>query len=359
MKLFTGGIPDHYYALTSRLAARGHQQTTMRVVASCILLLGLPAALAATNPASSTWGHGALSFAVIALACIAMAMPWLRYRWPSRAQSTAVVVLGTFALSVGCSLASDPLAGLLIATGFVFVLAYAALFHGSRLQLLVAAASAATVLVLAVRIAMTDIPTALAVTAPVAALNAVVAFGCRTIAEVASAGGARTDVEPLTGLLTRDGFDEMAATLLGARHRNDDRYFVVAVAALDNFAPLQSLQGSRATDRARVAVGQALRETVRRDALLGHVDDAEFLVADTFTTPDPTPLAERIRGAVAGTTHGVTASIGVVCMPLRPLADRPPYDVIDEIIALATTAMYRARRRGGNQAECIIEEEGA
>jgi GGDEF domain-containing protein len=119
------------------------------------------------------------------------------------------------------------------------------------------------------------------------------------------------------------------------------------------------LQGSRATDRARVAVGQALRETVRRDALLGHVDDAEFLVADTFTTPDPTPLAERIRGAVAGTTHGVTASIGVVCMPLRPLADRPPYDVIDEIIALATTAMYRARRRGGNQAECIIEEEGA
>ena len=358
MKLFTGGIPDQYYAVTSRLAARGHQQTTMRVVAGCILLLGLPAALAATNPASSTWGHGALSFAVIALACIAMAMPWLRYRWPSRAQSTAVVMLGTFALTVGCSLAYYPQAGLLIATGFVFVLGYAALFHDARLQLLVAAASAATVLVLAVRIAMTDVPTALAVTAPVVMLNVVVAFGCRTIAEVAAAGGERTDVEPLTGLLTRDGFDEMAATLLGARHRDDDRYFVVAVVALDNFDPLQSMQGSRATDRARVAVGQALRETVRRDALLGHVDDTEFVVADTFTTSDPTPLAERIRGAVAGTPQGVTASIGVVCTPLRPLADRPPYDVIDEIIALATTAMYRARRRGGNQAEYIIDKEG-
>ena len=358
MKIFSSGIPDQYYAVTSRLAAQGHQQTTMRMVASCILLLGLPAALAARNPASSPWGHGALAFAVIALACIAMATPWLRYRWPSRAQSTAAVVLGTFTLTVGCSLASDPLAGLLIATGFVFVLGYAALFHGARLQVVVAAASAATVLVLAVRVAMTDIATALAVTAPVVMINVVMAFGCRTIAEVAAAGGVRTDVEPLTGLLTRDGFDELAATLLGARHRDDDRYFVVAVAALDNFGPLQSLQGSRATDRARVAVGQALRETVRRDALIGHVGDAEFVVADTFTTTDPTPLAERIRGAVAGTPRGLTASIGVVCMPLRPLADRPPYDVIDEMVALATTAMYRARRRGGNQAEYIFDKEG-
>ena len=358
MNVFTGGIPDQYYAVTSRLAARGHQQTTMRIVATCILMLGLPAALAATNPASSSWGHGALTFAVIALACIAMATPWLRYRWPSRTQSTVVVVAGTIALTAGCSLASDPLAGLLIATGFVFALGYAALFHGPHLQLLVAVASAATVLVLAVRIALIDIPTALAVTAPVVMLNIVVAFSCRTIAEVATAGGARTDVEPLTGLLTREGFDEQTATLLGARHRDDDRYLVVAVVALDNFDPLQSLQGSRATDRARVAVGQALRDTVRRDALIGHVADAEFVVADTFTTPDPTPLAERIRGAVAGTPQGVTASIGVVCTPLRPLADRPPSDVIEEVIAQATTAMYRARRRGGNQAEYILEKEG-
>ena len=356
MRLFTGGTPDQYYAVTSRLAARGHQQTTMRMVASCILILGLPGALAASNPNSSLWGHGALAFALVALACIAMAAPWLRYRWPSRAQSTTVVVIGTIALTGGCSLASDPFAGLLIATAFVFILGYSALFHGPQLLLFVEAASAVTVLALAVRIAMTDIPTALAVTAPVVMLNVVVTFACRTIAEVDAAGDGRTDIEPLTGLLTRDGFDELAATLLGARHREDDRYFVLAVVALDNFDPLQSMQGNRATDRARVAVGQALRDTVRRDALIGHVGDAEFVVADTFTTPDPTPLAERIRGAVAGTPQGITASIGVVCTPLGPLADRPPYDVTDEIIALATTAMYRARRRGGNQAEYILEK---
>jgi diguanylate cyclase (GGDEF)-like protein len=358
VKLLSGGIPDQYYAVTSRLAAQGYQHTTMRVAAICILMLGLSPALAATNPSSSSWGHGPLVFAGIAVACIAMAAPWLRYRWPSREQSTAVVVLGTVALAVGCSLAADPLAGLLIATAFVFVIGYAALFHGFRLLVFAAAASAATVLILGVRIALADVSTALAVVTPVAMLNVIVAFGCRTIAEVTAADGVRTDIEPLTGLLTREGFEEMVATLLGARNRDDDRYPVMAVVTIDSFAPLQSLQGSRATDRARVAVGQALRETVRRDTLVGHVGDAELLVADTFTTPDPTPLAERIRGAVASTPQGITASVGVVCTPLRPLADRPPLDVVEEVIALATAAMCRARARGGNQAEYLIDKEG-
>lgn len=357
MNPFSGGVPDQYYAVTSRLTARGHQQRTTRVVAACILMLGVPAALAATNPKSSPWGHGTLAFAVIALACLAMASPWLHYRWPSREQSTLVVMFGTLLLATGSSLAADPLAGLLIATAFVFVLGYAALFHGTRLELLVAVASAATVLVLVVRIAAIDLATALAVGIPVVMLNIVIGVGCRTIAEVTVADGARTDVEPLTGLLTREGFDEQAATLLGARNRDDDRYLVVALVALDNFTGLHSLQGGRATDRARVSVGQALRETVRRDAMLGHVGDSEFLVADTFTAPDPTPLAERMRGAVAATPQGITASIGVVCTPLRPLADRAPHEVIEEVVAKATAAMHQARRRGGNQAEYLIERE--
>lgn len=357
MKPLGGGVPDQYYAVTSRLAARGYQQTTMRVAAGCILILGLTPALAAMNPFSSPWRYGPLTFGFIALACIGMATPWLGFRWPSRLQSTTVVVLGAVFLTVGCNLARDPLAGLLIATSFVFALGYAALFHGAGLQLFVALASAATVLTLMVRIAMTDVPTALAVGTPVVMLNIMIGFGCRTIAEVMAAEGVRTDVEPLTGLLTRDGFDELAATLLGARNRDDDRYLVVAVVALDNFGPLHSLQGGRGTDRVRVAVAQALRETVRRDALLGHVGDTEFLIADTFTTPDPAPLAERLRGAVAATPQGITASIGVVCAPLRPLSDRPPHDVVEEAIALATTAMYRARGRGGNQVEYLIERD--
>ena len=46
-------------------------------------------------------------------------------------------------------------------------------------------------------------------------------------------------------------------------------------------------------------------------------------------------------------------SIGVVSTPLHPLAEHPPTEVLDEIVALASTAMYEARRAGGNQVRFV------
>lgn len=354
MSWFGGPVPDQYYAVTSRLAAAGHQRTTMRLVAGCILILAVPAALAAPNPAASGLPGGRAVLAVIPVACLVLAAPWLRYRWPTRAQSIAVVTLGALLLAAGCVIAANPFSGLLMATAFSFVLGFAALFHGTRLQALVVVVASATITWVAARIAASDLANAVAVSTPVVLINVAVYVACRTIAELTAAGGTRTDVEPLTGLLTRESFDELAGTLLGARHREDDRYLVLVVAGIDNIAAELSLHGRRGVDRARIAVAQALRDTVRHDALIGHVGDDEFLVVDVFTTPDPAPLAERIRGAVSAAPGGHTASIGVVSTPLGPLCARPPQEVLDEIVALGTSAMARARRRGGNEAEYVL-----
>lgn len=354
MKLLGDTVPDQYYAMTSRLTARGHQQTAMRVVTGCILILGIPALLAAGNSQASNIPGGRLLLAVVPLICLALASPWRRYRWPTRGQSTAVVMIGAVVLSAGCIVALNPFSGLLIATTFAFVVGYAALFHGTRIQAYVMVAASATVIWLAVHIGMTDIPTAIAVTTPVVMIIVAVLIACRIIAEVSTDGGEYTDVEPLTGLLTRHAFTEQVASLLGARNRDDDRYLVLVLVCIDSVAALLSMEGQRGVDLARIGVAQALRDTIRRDALVAHVDDAEFLVADTFTTPDPTPLAERIRGALAATPQGISVSIGVVSTPLRPLRDRPPDEVLDEIIALATTAMFRARRSGGNQIDYLL-----
>lgn len=350
MRLFHDTVPDQYYAMTARLTAGGHRASTMRVVAGCILTLGLPALLAAPNRNASHLPGGQLLLAVIPLFCVLLASPWLRYRWPTRGQSTAVVIIGALLLSGGCIAAANPFSGMLIATSFPFVVGYAIVFHNTRLQIVVVALAAGTILWLSLVIARSDVPTAIAVTTPVVLINIAVVVACRLIAEF-STGSQRTDIEPLTGLPTRDSFDDQVATMLGARNRGDDRYLVVVLVGIDGFAALHSVDGPRGTDRARVAVAQALRDTVRRDAVLAHMNDSEFLVADTFTTPDPAPLAERIRGAMAATPHGITASIGVVSTPLRPLTNRPPAEVLEEIVALATTAMYRARRGGGNQIE--------
>ncbi len=346
---------DQYYAYTSRLTALGLQRTTMLVIGGFTVSLCLPAVLAMFNPKSTYLPGGRVMLVVVTLLCLGFALPWVRYRWPTRLESTALMSCGAIALAIGCAIATDPLAGLLIGVAFTFILAYAALFHSSRLLAFTVAVAAFTYLWLAIRIAAIDVPTAFAVTTPLVLLNIALVYSCRIVAGVGASERSSVDIEPLTGLLSRESFYEIAAGLMAARNRDDDRYLVIAVIGIDGYAAILSVQGDRGASRARVSAGQALRETVRRDAVLGHVDDAEFLIADTFTTPDPTPLVERVLGAVAATPGGITASIGVVSTALRPLSLRPPGDVLDEVIGLATSAMHEARRAGGNQARYISD----
>lgn len=349
-----GVASDQYHAFTARLSASGYQRTSMRVVAGCILALGLPALLAALAPRATPWPAGRAAFGVIAVACVALAVPWLRYRWPTRGESAAVVVLGTVALTVGALVTSDPLAGLLTAVAFPFILGYTALFHSARLLGFSIGGAAVTIVWLAIRVALNEVPTALAVTTPLILLCVLVTFACRTIADVGGSAEPHHEIDPLTGLLTRESFYERASTMLGARHREDDRYLVLAVIDIDGLGAIGSLQGARGTNQAQVAAGQALRDTTRQEAVLGRLtgDDsaAAFLLAEIFTIPDPSPLIERVRGAVAATPTGITASIGVVSTALRPLTDRPPHEVLDEVISIATAASAQARGRGGNQA---------
>ncbi len=358
MRLPTGYSHDQYNAFTTRLAAAGYQTTTMRVVGGSILALGLPAVLAGVVPNATPWPGFRLVYALIALACIGLAAPWFRYRWPTRRESTAVVVLGTMALAGGCLATIDPMSGLLTAVAFLFILGFAALFLGSRLLLAAAVSAALTVAVLAVRIARDQgVATAIAVTTPIVLLCVVVTYACRTIATVGGDDGSHADLDPVTGLMTRESFYEHASTLLGARHRDDDRYLVIAVVTVDTLSVIAGVHGSRGTNQALVSAGQALRETVRRGAVIGHLGESDFVVADTFTIPDPTPLVERIRGAIFSTPSGITSSIGVVSTALRPIADRPPHDLLDEVIGLATGAMSEARRDGGNQVRYILDKD--
>ena len=132
--------------------------------------------------------------------------------------------------------------------------------------------------------------------------------------------------------------------MIGARSRREDQFLVVVAVRLDSFTLLTDLDGAVGGDRARVAISQALREAVRHGTLIAHIPEADFLIAELFSTADPGPLTERVRG-----TFGVTASIGAVSTPLRPLAGHPCGDVLDEILGLATNTMGQARQAGGNQ----------
>ena len=348
-----GGL-DQYYALTAMLAARGGHRITARLIAAIMFGLGAVPLLVINSSIPSEWAVGRVLLTVLAIGCFGMGLVWLRHRWPTRGQSILLVAIGTVCIAVGCLVPADPTYGMAAATAFALVASYAALFHTLRVLAGIWIVAAVTVAYLAVRMAADDLPLALAGLIVILSLNAFGAFACRTVVELTGTDNTPRPVEPLTGLLTRESFDDLAATLMASRSRDDDRYLVVVVVGIDHFAELVRMGGVRSAAAARIAAGQALRENLRRNAVAAHVGESEFFIADTFTIPDPSPLVERVRNAIAATPSGVTVSSGAVSTPLRPLADRPPHEVLSEIITTATTAMQEAARAGGNQARYVL-----
>lgn len=346
---------DHYYWLTAFLAARGAQARTCRVIAAVIVAAGAIPLFLMLSPVGPTgvWGRSVAT--VVPVCCLTMAAVWLRNRWPSRVASEVCVVVGAFCIAAASLVQTDPLVGLLGSTAFAVLGGFISLFHSMRLLTFMWAVAAATILVLGARLAVTDVVLAMCAVLLIVGVNVFGVFACRTLLRsINNEGLLEDDVEPLTSLLTRDAFAEKVATLMSSRARGDDRFLAVAVVNLDSFALLQDMAGVGAANRARVGVGQQLRETVRRVAVLAHVADAEFYIADILTDDDPSPFFERVRATVATSPSRLTASIGVVSTPLGPLAGHPPYDVLDELLDVANTAMREARRAGGNRVQQVL-----
>jgi diguanylate cyclase (GGDEF)-like protein len=330
------------------------QKSACRVVAAIILCLGaIPPTLMASSVGPQGLPNQALAVCV-AICCLVMGALWLRQRWPTRTESQLCVVVGTVCIALASLIAADPVVGLLGSTTFVVVSVFTVVFHGGGLLAFSWSVGAATLGVLAVRLAGTDLALATCSVVLVALINVFVAFAGRMVLRLLDTDIPHGDLEPLTGLLNRDAFYDRVATVIGARSRREDRHLVVIVVSLDGFSLLTAMTGAAGAHRARVAIGQHLRETVRRDAIVAHAGDAEFLIAEPFTTPDPSALAERVRGCISTAPFRLTASIGVISSAMPPLANHPPPDVLDELLTLATSAMYEARRAGGNQYRLLL-----
>jgi GGDEF domain-containing protein len=264
-----------------------------------------------------------------------------------------MVVVGTICIAVACLIQVNPLAGLLGATAFCAVCAYTAVFHTARLLVVGWTVAAVTLGILGFRFAAIDPVPAVCGVLLVAVVNILAVLACRVILRLIDTEVSHQDLEPLTGLLNRVGFAEKFATLVAARSRKEDQYLVVAVIGVDGASVRTRAGDASDADQTRIAIAQQLRGTARSTAIIGHFADSEFVFADVFPTAEPAPLAERIRDAVRTTSYRRTASIGVVSTPLPPLAQQPPYEVLDEVLSLGTAAMDEARQAGGDRIHYI------
>jgi diguanylate cyclase (GGDEF)-like protein len=344
---------DHYYWLTAFLAARGLQQTTCRLVALVIFAMS---GISVTLIWSPTGPQGVLGRALaiaVAVCCWALAALWLRGRWPTAVESRICVCVGSVCIAISCLIQTDALTGLFGATAFTLVAIYAAVFHTSRWLAISWIAAGATLGVLAVRLASFSIAFAISSVLLVGFIVMFVSLTGRAAIWLVDADILHENFEPLTGMFNRDGFYEKATTLLASRSRGDDRFVAICVINLDSFSLVGEFSGVAGSNRARVEIAARLRETARRDAVLAHIADSEFVIADLFDSNDASALIERVRGTIAGAPSHLSASIGVVTTPLQPLVALPPHEVLDELLSIATNAMYESRKAGGHQATYV------
>lgn len=155
---------------------------------------------------------------------------------------------------------------------------------------------------------------------------------------------ARASTDALTGLPNRHYFDEYVS-LLARRRRAGDAVGILMV-DIDKFKVLNDTYGHGVGDEVLRAVAEAIVLAVREDDVPARFGGEEFVVL--LRNPDPgvaLEVGERIRAAIRSLdlahlgVSGVSVSVGVA---VATESDEP----VEDVIATADRAMYRAKRAG-------------
>ncbi|MGH3794626.1 MAG: diguanylate cyclase domain-containing protein [Pseudonocardiaceae bacterium] len=157
--------------------------------------------------------------------------------------------------------------------------------------------------------------------------------------------------DPLTGLPNRRALDRQLRQVLSGSARLPCS---VALIDLDGFKDVNDRYSHAIGDEVLRAVAETLRSALRADDTVARYGGDEFVVLLPGTAPTAARGAlERAVQAVAGLTPkagaGVTLSAGVV--------GAGDHDNAESVLARADSAMYRAKRLGGNQVNVEDDDE--
>jgi diguanylate cyclase (GGDEF)-like protein len=339
---------DRYDWIEAFLSQRGRLRAAQRIMA-------LVCAAGALAPLSVLFSQpepvaGAVAIVgLTAVLCVGMTVFYLT-RWPTRRHSEAAVVVGV--LCIGGWSFIQPTAALsaLACTPTVVTGAFSAIFHRRQIVLFHGVVTAAITIAAVARLAG-EVSVAAAISAfwVINFVNVSVLLGAWGMSRAMGGYRQRSEEDPLTGLLNRRAFTEMVSNRLANPPRGHTHLTVVMV-DLDNFKRINDTHGHPVGDDALRAVSGLLLEHTPAHAVICRAGGEEFLIALTCLTSDIEPLAARICGAVASLSLQMTASIGAASVELLLLSDPENTVRIEELIAIADSAMYAAKRSGGNQA---------
>jgi diguanylate cyclase (GGDEF)-like protein len=270
--------------------------------------------------------------------------------WPTRRQSQMAALSAMLATAVWSFVQPNPALAALACAALAVTGGYIALFHGPRLLIVNVLVAAATATYAVLRLAdEADFASATAAFWLILFPNFSVPLIIWGMSQAMGTYVQRAEQDPLTGLLNRRAFTEAVPVRLVNRDAAHT-HLAVMMLDLDDFKRINDTHGHSAGDRLLQVVAGLLRDHSPADAIVCRAGGEEFLVALTCTVDDVAPLASLFCGAVARHPSGITASIGTASAELHPRCTADGGHLIEELIALADSAMYAAKRRGGNQA---------
>ncbi|MEU4219953.1 EAL domain-containing protein [Actinoplanes sp. NPDC026623] len=156
--------------------------------------------------------------------------------------------------------------------------------------------------------------------------------------------------DSLTGLLSRSAFEVDLVELLGA---NDGPVSVLYL-DVDRFKTINDGSGHSTGDDVLRALATRLEQTVPRGSLVARLGGDEFVVAQPGPLRDGLDTGRAVLAAmaqplpVAGGRLRLAMSIGLA------VADDP--EQAEQAVLAADTAMYSAKRAGGNRLEIFNDE---
>ena len=157
--------------------------------------------------------------------------------------------------------------------------------------------------------------------------------------------------DPLTGLLNRRGFEQVA---MRAWKRPESPGGAVIMVDLDKFKAINDTAGHTVGDQVLQCVGKAVMTDLRETDYAVRFGGDEFgVLLPGARLPNALAIAERIRLATRamcsdlGLSRPVTVSLGVAATDHTHLDDAD----LEDIAERADIALYRAKQAGGDRVE--------
>jgi diguanylate cyclase (GGDEF)-like protein len=160
--------------------------------------------------------------------------------------------------------------------------------------------------------------------------------------------------DALTGLPNRSAFLERVADLMDRPDSGNARIYVLSF-DLDRFKEINDVHGHAAGDQVLRVAGARMRALMRDGDFVARVGGDEFVavLSQLFTHAEAEKLAKRIIAELSapiewqGLTLSVGISIGIAVYP-------DGAETVDDLLAQADVAMYRAKATGSNNV-CLYD----